>query len=85
MASAHPGPIRRLPRGRSALDAETTAAHHRRRLHEAVATLVTEQGYGATTVQELAAAAEVSTRDFYELFAGKQQLEIGRASCRERV
>jgi AcrR family transcriptional regulator len=76
MASAHPGPIRRLPRGRSALDAETTAAHHRRRLYDAVTALVTEQGYGATTVQELAAAAEVSTRDFYELFAGKQQLVL---------
>jgi AcrR family transcriptional regulator len=76
MASAHPGPIRRLPRGRSALDAETTAAHHRRRLYEAVAALVTEHGYGATTVQELAAAAEVSTRDFYELFTGKQQLVL---------
>jgi AcrR family transcriptional regulator len=76
MASAHPAPSRRLPRGRSALDAETTAAHHRRRLHDAVVALVGEQGYGATTVQEITSRAEVSTRDFYELFADKQQLVL---------
>ena len=76
MASAHLGPSRRLPRGRSALAAETTAAHHRRRLYEATVALVNEHGYGATTVQEITAQAEVSTRDFYELFAGKQELVL---------
>jgi AcrR family transcriptional regulator len=76
MASARPVSTRRLPRGRSALDAETTAAHHRRRLHDAVVVLLGEQGYGATTVQEITSRAEVSTRDFYELFADKQQLVL---------
>jgi AcrR family transcriptional regulator len=79
MATARPSPSRRLPRGRSALDAEDIAAHHRRRLHEAVIALLGEQGYGATTVQELASQAGVSTKDFYELFAGKQQLVL--AAC----
>jgi AcrR family transcriptional regulator len=76
MATARPSPSRRLPRGRSALDAEELAGHHRRRLHEAVIALLGEQGYGATTVQELASQAGVSTKDFYDLFAGKQQLVL---------
>jgi AcrR family transcriptional regulator len=76
MASASPGPSRRLPRGRSALDAAAAAALHRRRLYDAVVALLGEQGYGATTVQDLASRAEVSTRDFYDLFAGKQELVL---------
>ncbi len=76
MASVRPGSPRRLPRGRSALDADTVAAHQRRRLFDAVAALLGEQGYGATTVQALSAHAEVSTRDFYGLFTSKQQLAL---------
>jgi AcrR family transcriptional regulator len=76
MATARPSPSRRLPRGRSALDAQEIAGHHRRRLYEAVIALLGEQGYGATTVQELASQAGVSTKDFYDLFAGKQQLVL---------
>jgi AcrR family transcriptional regulator len=76
MATARPSPSRRLPRGRSALDAQEIATHHRRRLHEAVIALLGAQGYGATTVQELASQAGVSTKDFYDLFAGKQQLVV---------
>jgi AcrR family transcriptional regulator len=76
MASARPGPSRRLPRGLSALDADTVADHRRRRLHAAAVTLLGEQGYGVTTVRDLTSQAEVSTRDFYELFAGKQQLVL---------
>ena len=59
-----------------ALDAEAVAAQQRGRLHEAVIELLGEQGYGATTVQDLAAAAGVSTTTFYDLFAGKQQLVL---------
>jgi AcrR family transcriptional regulator len=58
------------------LDADTVAAHQRRRLFGAVAALLGEQGYGATTVQALSAHAEVSTRDFYGLFTSKQQLAL---------
>ncbi len=76
MASVRPGSSRRLPRGRSALDADTVAAHQRRRLYDAVAALLGEQGYGATTVQALSSRAEVSTRDFYALFTSKQQLAL---------
>ncbi len=63
MASAHPGPSRHLPRGRSALDADAVAAVRRERLHGAVIALLHEQGYGVTTVHDIATRAEVSTRD----------------------
>ncbi|HEV7495296.1 TetR/AcrR family transcriptional regulator [Baekduia sp.] len=76
MASAHPGPSRHLPRGRSALDADAVAAVRRERLRGAVIGLIDEQGYGATTVHDIAARAEVSTRDLYELSGGKQQLVL---------
>ena len=79
MATARPSPSRRLPRGRSALDAQEIAGHHRQRLYEATVALLGEQGYGATTVQELASQAGVSTKDFYDLFSGKQQLVL--AAC----
>ncbi|MET0600806.1 MAG: TetR family transcriptional regulator [Baekduia sp.] len=76
MASAHPGPSRHLPRGRSALDADAVAAVRRERLRSAVIQLLAEQGYGATTVHDIATRAEVSTRDLYELCGGKQQLVL---------
>jgi AcrR family transcriptional regulator len=76
MASAHPGPSRHLPRGLSALDADAVAAVRRERLRSAVVQLLHEQGYGATTVQDIATRAEVSTRDLYELCGGKQQLVL---------
>ncbi len=76
MTSAHPGPSRHLPRGRSALDAEAVAAVRRERLGAAVVALLDEQGYGATTVHDIATRAEVSTRDLYALCGGKQQLVL---------
>ena len=54
MASAHPGPSRHLPRGRSALDADAAATVRRERLRGAVVALMGEQGYGATTVHDIA-------------------------------
>jgi AcrR family transcriptional regulator len=76
MASAHPGPSRHLPRGRSALGADAVAAVRRERLRGAVVALLDEQGYGATTVHDIATRAEVSTRDLYELCGDKQQLVL---------
>jgi AcrR family transcriptional regulator len=52
------------------------AAVRRERLRGAVVALLHEQGYGATTVHDIATRAEVSTRDFYELCDGKQQLVL---------
>ncbi len=76
MASAHLGSSRHLPRGRSALDAEAAAAVRRERLRAAVVALLDEQGYGATTVHDIATRAEVSTRDLYALCGGKEQLVL---------
>jgi AcrR family transcriptional regulator len=52
------------------------AAVRRERLRGAVVALLHEQGYGATTVHDIATRAEVSTRDLYELSGGKQQLVL---------
>ena len=56
--------------------ADAAAAVRRERLRGAVVQLLHEQGYGATTVQDIATRAEVSTRDLYELSGGKQQLVL---------
>jgi AcrR family transcriptional regulator len=65
-----------LPRGRHALGSEEAAAAHRARLREAVIKLLGTQGYGGTSVDELASAAGVSTATLYGLFAGKQELVL---------
>jgi AcrR family transcriptional regulator len=76
MASARPGPSRQLPRGRHTLDAEAVATQQRGRLHEAAVELLADRGYGATTVQDLTAAAGISTITFYELFSGKAEVVL---------
>ncbi len=76
MASARPGPSRQLPRGRHTLDAEAVAAQQRGRLHEAAVQLLADRGYGATTVQDITAAAGISTITFYDLFSGKAELVL---------
>jgi AcrR family transcriptional regulator len=58
------------------MDAETVAAQQRGRLHEAAVELLADRGYGATTVQDLTAAAGISTITFYDLFAGKAELVL---------
>jgi AcrR family transcriptional regulator len=65
-----------LPRGRHALDADAAAARYRTLLHAAAVEVVGEQGYGATTVDALAATAGVSTATLYELFSGKEELVL---------
>jgi AcrR family transcriptional regulator len=74
-----------LPRGRHALDADAAAARYRTLLHTAAVEVVGEQGYGATTVDALAATAGVSTATLYELFSGKEELvlDAGDAIARE--
>ena len=58
------------------MDAEAVAAQQRGRLHEAAIQLLADRGYGATTVQDLTAAAGISTITFYDLFAGKAELVL---------
>lgn len=55
------------------LSAKEVAAHQRGRLHKATIDLVAEHGYNAVSVKELTNCARVSKRDFYKLFAGKEE------------
>jgi AcrR family transcriptional regulator len=50
--------------------------HHRRRLLEGLAVCVARHGYAQTTIADIAAAAHVSKRTFYEHFADKQACMI---------
>lgn len=60
-----------LPRGRHKLSLETVRANQRQRLMRAMLEVVAEQGYEATTVQQVVARARVSRNSFYELFTDK--------------
>lgn len=60
-----PGPARRAGGRREAT---------RRKLFEAAVTLVSEQGYGATTVDEIAERAGVAKGTVYYNFGGKDEL-----------
>ncbi|MGN6586602.1 MAG: TetR/AcrR family transcriptional regulator [Solirubrobacterales bacterium] len=55
------------------LSPEDVAAHQRGRLKEAMIELVSERGYNAVPVAALTRHAHVSKRDFYRLFAGKEE------------
>jgi AcrR family transcriptional regulator len=63
---------RRLPRGRHDLPREFVARTQRDRLIDAMARTVAEKGYASASPSEVCAAAGVSTRAFYQQFAGKQ-------------
>jgi AcrR family transcriptional regulator len=70
-----------LPRGRHKLPREAVLASQRERLLNAMAELVGTQGYEATTVPQVIAAARVSRNSFYELFDDKTDCMI--ALCDE--
>jgi AcrR family transcriptional regulator len=48
------------------------SSHQRARIHRATVEVVAERGYEATTVRELAGAAGVSTRSFYQHYPNKE-------------
>lgn len=60
-----------LPRGRHKLPREAVRTSQRERLLRAMAEIVRAEGYAATTVPKVVAAARVSTNAFYELFDDK--------------
>ncbi len=62
----------KLPRGPHSLTREQVADHQRQRIIGAMITAVGEQGYVATTVADVIAAAGVSRKAFYEHFPNKQ-------------
>jgi AcrR family transcriptional regulator len=62
-----------LPGGHHGLTREQIADSQRERLLAAIAQVVAANGYRATTITEVVKLASVSTRDFYELFDGKEE------------
>ncbi|HUE28898.1 MAG TPA: TetR/AcrR family transcriptional regulator, partial [Solirubrobacteraceae bacterium] len=65
-------PPARLPRGPGALPREVVAQAHRRRLLNAMAEAVAENGYVATSIADIVARARVSRSAFYACFADKE-------------
>jgi AcrR family transcriptional regulator len=62
-----------LPAGHHGLSREQVIESQRERLLAGIAQAVAERGYGATTINEIVAAATVSSRAFYENFASKEE------------
>lgn len=69
MPDAELGP---LPGGHHGLSREQIAESQRERLLAAIAQEVAAHGYRGTTITDVVKLASVSTRDFYELFEGKE-------------
>jgi AcrR family transcriptional regulator len=66
------GELGPLPGGHHGLSREQIVESQRERLLAAIAHEVAARGYRATTITEIVKFASVSTRDFYELFDGKE-------------
>lgn len=62
-----------LPGGHHGLSREQIAESQRERLLAAIAQEVAAHGYRQTTITDVVKTASVSTRDFYELFEGKEE------------
>lgn len=62
----------RLPSGRHGLTRDAVVASQRGRLIDAMAQVVAEKGYPATTVADVVERAGVSRRTFYEQFSDKE-------------
>jgi AcrR family transcriptional regulator len=67
------GTLRALPKGPHGLSRDEVAASQRARLMAAIATVVGEKGYPATTIGDVAGRAGVSLRTFYEHFPDKEE------------
>ena len=62
----------RLPRGRHGLSREQVVSSQRARILLAMADVMAEKGYVATSVSQVVKRAGVSRETFYQLFASKQ-------------
>ena len=62
-----------LPSGRHGFSREQVAAHQRERIVAGLAEAVAERGYNAVTITQIAKAARVSKRAFYEQFESKEE------------
>jgi len=70
---ALPGKATRQPPGPEPVSRAASADDQRRRILEAVAALVAEQGYGATTIEQVVRRARVGYATFYKHFADKEE------------
>ena len=61
---------------RPSLSPEFVAAHKQRRIMDAVAELVAEQGYDATKIGDIVRRAGVARKTLYDNFDGKEQVFI---------
>ena len=59
---------------RPALSPEFVAAHKQRRIMDAIAELVAEQGYDATKIGDIVRRAGVARKTLYDNFEGKEQV-----------
>jgi AcrR family transcriptional regulator len=89
-SSLPPAPSSRLPSGRHGLTREVVVASQRGRLVDAMAQVVAEKGYPATTVADVVERAGVSRRTFYEQFADKEACflaayDVGLAAVLGRI
>ncbi len=64
--------VRRLPRGSHGLTREEVVRSQRTRIFGAMARVMAEKGYGATSVADVLRNAQVSRETFYEQFTSKQ-------------
>ena len=67
------GKLRRLPSGRHGLSAEFVARNQRERLTAGAIAAVVESGFQDASVSQIAKAAGVSRRTFYEYFSSKEE------------
>lgn len=76
----------RAPRDWSDVSA-TAGAITRARIFQAMATVVAERGFAATTVSDVVKAARISRRTFYEHFKGKDEcfIDTYRTGCENGI
>jgi AcrR family transcriptional regulator len=67
-----PSGLPRLPPGRHGLRREFVEENQRRRLTAGVISAVAEKGYHETTISDIASAAGISRRTFYDYFDSKE-------------
>jgi AcrR family transcriptional regulator len=70
--NAHRRLPHQLPPGRHGLSRDFVETNQRERMLDAVADVVSFQGYAAMSVEEIVSAAGVSRRTFYDHFTGKE-------------
>ena len=70
---ALPGKASRQPPGPEPVSRAAAAADQRRRILEATADLVAEQGYASATIEQIVRRAKVGYATFYKNYADKQE------------